>query len=166
MSCIVVLGNFKDYFIKNHSSTLRFSNIVPSVSSPLKQLDKKTSLNKVIAITCSETQLSQTMKSRWSDLPSATRISQEDEYWILKKTIYGLRRSPYHCYNMIKGIILKMGLNTLPHYPCLLSGVLNNPSSPDSILDLQPQLHVGLYVDDLVFYSSGTSQEALFTTLI
>ena len=27
---------------------------------------------------------------------------QEDEYWLLNKTLYGLRRSPHHWYNMIK----------------------------------------------------------------
>ena len=31
---------------------------------------------------------------------------QEYEYWLLKETLYGLRRSPHHWYNMIKGIIL------------------------------------------------------------
>ena len=37
---------------------------------------------------------------------------QDDEYWLLKKKIYGLRWSPHHWYNIIKGILLKMGLNT------------------------------------------------------
>ena len=49
---------------------------------------------------------------------------QEDEYWPLKKTLYGLGRSPHHRYNMIKGILLKMGLKSSPHDTCLLSGIL------------------------------------------
>ena len=31
---------------------------------------------------------------------------KEDEYWLLKKTLYGLRRSPHHWYNTIKRILL------------------------------------------------------------
>ena len=59
-----------------------------------------------------------------------------------------------------------MGLNTSPHDPCLISGVITNPSYPDSISDLQSQLHVGLYVDNFVFYSSDPAQEDLFKTLL
>ena len=91
---------------------------------------------------------------------------QDDEYWLLKKKIYGLRRSPHHWYNMIKVIILKMGLNPSPHEPCLLSGVLTNPFSPARIPYLHYQIHVSLYVDNFVFYSSDPSQEALFKTLL
>ena len=91
---------------------------------------------------------------------------QDDEYWLLKKTLYGLRRYPHHWYNMIKRILLNIGLNPPPHYPCLLSVILSNPSSPDTIYAVQSQLHVGLYVDDFVFYSSDLTQEALFKTLL
>ena len=82
---------------------------------------------------------------------------QENEYWLLRKTLYGLCWSPHHWYNMIKVIILKVGLNPSTHYPCLLPSVFINPSSPDRISDLQSQLHVGLYVDNFVFYSSYPS---------
>ena len=51
---------------------------------------------------------------------------QDDEYWLLKKTLYGLRRTPHNWYNMIKGVVL----NTPLHDPCLISGVLKNSSSP------------------------------------
>ena len=91
---------------------------------------------------------------------------QDDEYWLLKKTLYGLHQSPHHWYNMIKGILLKMGLNTSPRDPCLLSGLLANSSSPDTISEVQSQLHAGIYVDDFVFYSLDTTQEALFKKLL
>ena len=67
---------------------------------------------------------------------------------------------------MIKENLLKMGLNPSPHDPCLLSGVVTNPSSTDTILDLQSQLCVGLYFKFFVFYSSDPTQEALFKTLL
>ena len=67
---------------------------------------------------------------------------------------------------MIKGILLKMGLNTSPHDPCLLYGVLANPSYPETISSVQSQLHVDLYVHNFVFYSSDLTQEVLFKTLL
>ena len=65
---------------------------------------------------------------------------------------------------MVKVILLKMGLKASPHDPCLLSGVLDNPSSPENISEAQSQLHVGFYVENFVFYSSDPTQEALFKT--
>ena len=66
---------------------------------------------------------------------------------------------------MSRGILLKMGLNHSQHDPCLLSGVLANPYSPETISTVQSQLHVSLYVEDFVFYYSDPTQEALFKTL-
>ena len=80
--------------------------------------------------------------------------------------LYDLRQYPHHCYNMIKGILLKMGLKASPHDPCLLSGMIDNPSSPQTIPEAQSQLHVGLYVGNFVFYSSYPTQEDLFKTLL
>ena len=67
---------------------------------------------------------------------------------------------------MIKGVILKMGLKASPHDPCLLSGILEKPNSQKTISEDQSQLHVGLYVDYFVFYSSYPAQEVLFQTLL
>ena len=67
---------------------------------------------------------------------------------------------------MIKGILLNMGLNISSHEPCLLSGVISNPSSPDTRSAVQSQLQVGFYVKNFVFYPSDPTQEALFKTLL
>ena len=72
----------------------------------------------------------------------------------------------HHCYNIIKGIMLNMGLKVSPHEPCLLSGVLANPSSPETIFLVQSKLHVGLYVENFVIYSWYPTQEALFKKLL
>ena len=58
-----------------------------------------------------------------------------------------------------------MGLNPSPNEPWLLSGVLSNPYYPYTISTVQYKIHVSLYVDDLVFYSSDPTQEALFKIL-
>ena len=67
---------------------------------------------------------------------------------------------------MIKEILLKMGPEASPHFPCLLSGILDKPNSHKTISEDQSQLHVGLYVEDFVFYSSDPAQEVLFQTLL
>ena len=59
-----------------------------------------------------------------------------------------------------------MGLNPSQNDHCPIYGVLAKPYSPDTISVVQYQLHVGLYVEDFVFYSSDPTQEALFKTLI
>ena len=59
-----------------------------------------------------------------------------------------------------------MGLKASPHDLCLLSGILEDSNSQRTISKNQSQLHVGLYVDDLVFYSSDPAQNFLFNKLL
>ena len=91
---------------------------------------------------------------------------QEDEYWLLKKTLYGLPRYPHNWYNIIKGSLVNMGLKASPHNPCFLYVILDNPSSLQNISEAQSQLQVGVYIHNFVFYSSYPTQEALFKTLL
>ena len=118
-----------------------------------------------------------------------------DEYWLLNKTLYGLRRSPHHWYNMVTGILQDMGLSASLHDPCLYTGVLIDPdasptptslpgtsqtSPPPPVLTPTPPvappglpptsppratINVGLYVDDFVFYSTDQAEEDLFQKL-
>eukprot|EP00804_Cyclotella_cryptica_P023774 CCRYP_011152-RA/>CCRYP_011152-RA protein AED:0.31 eAED:0.31 QI:0/0/0/1/1/1/2/0/815 len=107
-----------------------------------------------------------------------------NEYLYLKKTLYGLCRSPFHWYNMITTILKQIGLTSSPHDPCLFSGIVidsaqpnpqhpNRPPSPTSVIDTPPSLtpiqstvrkpiHVGLYVDDFVFFSEDENEERIF----
>jgi len=95
----------------------------------------------------------------------------KDRYWVLNKTLYGLRRSPHHWYNMITGILQKMGLAPLVHDPCLYSGVVKlNSNQPTSSPEIPPKtdpsqhekIHVGVYVDDFIFYSTDPEEEKRF----
>ena len=81
-----------------------------------------------------------------------------DEYWLLKKTLYGLRRSPKHWYNMFTGILKSMNLQPSAHDPCLFSGVINGTSATST----RHKIYVGAYVDDFVFYSTDPAEEKLF----
>merc|ERR1712197_61740 len=42
----------------------------------------------------------------------------KDEFWLLRKTLYGLRRSRRHWYNMFTSVLRKIGLTPLAHSPC------------------------------------------------
>jgi hypothetical protein len=117
------------------------------------------------------------------------------ELWLLKRTLYGLRRSPHHWYNMVTKILKDIGLQPSPHDACLYSGIIdapnqspastsnnnsnNNPNntsdstapeSTSSTFDLpttpRQEIHIGLYVDDFVFYSKSTEEEELFKQVL
>ena len=84
------------------------------------------------------------------------------EYWLLNKTLYGLRRSPCHWYDMmLSSILIKMGLSASVHDPCLYSGFVTSSSSDKPY---NHPLHIGLYVDDFVFYTKDKAHEAAFRT--
>ena len=65
---------------------------------------------------------------------------------------------------MIKCILLKIGLNHKPHDPCLLYGILTQPSSHTNLTHSTSQLHIGLNVYAFVFYLSDPLQEDLLKT--
>jgi hypothetical protein len=87
--------------------------------------------------------------------PKGCPISKPGDIWVLHKTMYGLRRSPYHWYQSIKKILLGMGLTMSPHDPCVFSGKLRG--------DLPP-IYIGLYVDDFKHFSLSEETEDLFET--
>ncbi len=45
--------------------------------------------------------------------PSSDPDASPDKYWLLLCTLYGLRRSPRHCYNKINAILILFGLTPL-----------------------------------------------------
>ena len=76
--------------------------------------------------------------------------SGPNDFWILNKTLYGLRQSPQNWYRPIMNILREMGITPSKHDPCLFSGLIENSTT------LAPPwhtIHVGLYVDNFVFFS-------------
>ena len=61
-------------------------------------------------------------------------------------------------YDMFTAILRDMGLTPSRHDPCLYSGKVSIPGQPPS----SPELYVGIYVDDFVFYSTDPATEQLF----
>jgi len=91
--------------------------------------------------------------------------AKEGEYWLLKRTLYGLRRSPKHWYDKIRKILNKLGLQQNAYDPCLFSGNIVDPSDPADSPSTSP-LSLGLYVDDFVFFSEDPAVEAKFQRLL
>ena len=97
--------------------------------------------------------------------PNGDPSASKHEFWLLKKTLYGLRRSPRHWYDKIDKILRSMGLKSNPHDPCVYSGFVcdpDDPAEPDSTVPLT----LGLYVDDFVYFSCSDEVEARFQRIL
>ena len=168
-SRIVVLGNFEDRLyakaqryapvLKYDSLRLLTSNTV-SHCCVLQQGDCK---NAFCQATLPDDE-KMAIRPPVSD-PAYAR----DEFWLLNKTLYGLRRNPHHWYNKFTAILRSLGLTASPNDPCLYTGVVNSLDPPaqsstsdSSRLSSRAQVQVGCYVDDFVFWSADPAEEKLF----
>ena len=88
--------------------------------------------------------------------PPGCPLTQKGTYLRLKKTLYGLKRSPKHFYDLARKLLLSIGLQPHPYSPCLFHGVL---------IEGQPPLYLGLYVDDFIYFSANRTVETKFETL-
>jgi hypothetical protein len=85
--------------------------------------------------------------------PPGCPVTPPNTYWRLKKTLYGLKRSPRHFYELARKLLLNIGLTQHPTSPCIFSG---------SIIPGEPPLYLGLYVDDFIYFSESEAVESLF----
>jgi hypothetical protein len=85
--------------------------------------------------------------------PAGCKISTPNTYYLLKKTLYGLKRSPRHWYHTAKCLLSKIGLHTLPNSKCTFYG---------TPIPGQPPLYLGLYVDNFVYFSESDEVKRYF----
>jgi hypothetical protein len=85
--------------------------------------------------------------------PPGCPLTPPQTYWKLKKTLYGLKRSPRHFYELARSILLSIGLTQHPTSPCIFSGTL---------IPGEPPIYLGLYVDDFFYFSKSDKVEKLF----
>jgi deoxyuridine 5'-triphosphate nucleotidohydrolase len=85
--------------------------------------------------------------------PPGCPITKPNSYWKLKKTLYGLKRSPRHFYDLARKILTSIGLKQHPTSPCIFYGTL---------IKGEPPLYLGLYVDDFVYFSRSSKVEEKF----
>jgi hypothetical protein len=86
--------------------------------------------------------------------PSGDPDAPREEYWLLQKTLYGLRRSPRHWYEKIDSILRSIGLTPNAHDPCFYTGFIRDPRDPTPSAPSVP-LSLGLYVDDRLFFGGS-----------
>ena len=161
-SRIVVLGNFEDRYYekaKRYAPVLKYTSLrlltakAISAKRILQQGDCKNAFCNALLPPEERTVIRP---------PVGDPAYDKDEYWLLKKTLYGLRRSPRHWYDMINKILTKMGLQPSAHDPCLFTGIINSTDAPIE----RHEIFIGLYMDNFVYYSTDPAEEALFRTEI
>mmetsp|Transcript_9510 Transcript_9510/g.13480 ORF Transcript_9510/g.13480 Transcript_9510/m.13480 type:complete len:120 (-) Transcript_9510:508-867(-) len=89
--------------------------------------------------------------------PVGCPLRPKNSYWKLLKTLYGLKRSPRHWYEMAKTILKNLGFRQSKHSPCIFVGQL---------IPHQPPLYLGLYVDDFIFFSKFDSRTEIHETIL
>jgi hypothetical protein len=85
--------------------------------------------------------------------PPGCPISEPGEYWLLRKTLYGLHRSPKHWYELLVAALVKIGMSPCKHDPCVFTGRL---------IEGEPPLYLGVYVDDFTYFSDSNEVKRAF----
>ena len=171
-SRIVVLGNLEDrYWAKcdRYAPVLQYSSLrlLTSMSVEkrrrLKQGDFK---NAFVQATLPDDELTIVRP------PLGDPDADLDEFWLLKRSLYGLARAPRHWFEKMSNAMQAMGLKPSAHDPCLFVGVPSWPgdlASADGTLASSPDdkpLHVGIYVDDFVYFSEDDAIESRFEQIL
>jgi hypothetical protein len=83
--------------------------------------------------------------------------SSPDSYWKLLRSLYALRRAPKLWFEKLTAHLKSMGLKNSPNSPCLFIGTIIPGESP---------VYVGIYVDDIIYFSPSTSVEKKCESLL
>jgi hypothetical protein len=89
--------------------------------------------------------------------PSGCPRSEPGTYWRLLRSLYGLCRAPKLWFEKLSSHLHSMGLQSSPNSPCLFMG---------SLLPGLPPIYVGIYVDDINYFSNSDAVEKQFETLL
>ena len=89
--------------------------------------------------------------------PHGCPITPSNIYWRLRKTLYGLKQSPHHFYELAKKILTSMGMKQSKTAPCLFYG---------TTIEAELPIYLGLYVNDFMYYyfSESDKVEEYFET--
>jgi hypothetical protein len=74
-------------------------------------------------------------------------------YWRLLRSLYGLRRAPKLWFTKLSDHLLSMGLRCSTNSQCLFVG---------NLIPGAPPIYVGIYVDDIIYFSPSNAVERLF----
>ena len=85
--------------------------------------------------------------------PPGCPLTPSKTYWLLQRSLYGLKRAPKHWYNKATSILTDIGLKPCPNAPCIFTGTL---------LPGKPPIYLGLYVDDFIYFSTDKDVQTHF----
>jgi len=83
--------------------------------------------------------------------------SPPNTYWRLIRSLYGLRHAPKLWYEKLSSHLKSMGLKCSSNSPCLFIG---------TILEGEAPIYVGIYVDDIIYFSPSDKVERKFEELL
>jgi hypothetical protein len=82
--------------------------------------------------------------------PPGCPRSKPGEHWHLLRSFYGLKRAPKLWFDMLSSHLKTMGLKNSDNSPCLFMG---------TIIEGEPPIYVGIYVDYIIYFSSSDAVE-------
>ncbi len=85
--------------------------------------------------------------------PKGCPLSAPGTYWRLLRSLYGLKRAPRLWFEKLSSHLKSMGLKQSPTSPCIFMGTL---------IEGGPMIYVGIYVDDIIYFSSDDNVEKAF----
>jgi len=89
--------------------------------------------------------------------PKGCPKSAPGTYWRLLRSLYGLRRAPMLWFNILSSHLISMGLKQSTTSPCIFFGTL---------FEGGPPIFVGIYVDDIIYFSLDDAVEQRFESLL
>ena len=152
---IVVLGNMDPHFWEKQDcfapvlSQLELRTLV-TFATRLRRVPKQGDVSQAFVNTLLPSQEKYVIRP-----PAGCPLSGLGTFLQLRKTLYGLKRSPRHWFNTCRDAFIKLGLQPCPNAPCVFTGKV----LPDS-----PTLYVDLYVDDFIYFSTSDKVETHFET--
>jgi hypothetical protein len=89
--------------------------------------------------------------------PKGCPKSSPGTYWRLLRSLYGLRRAPKLWYDHLSSHLRSMGLRQSTTSPCIFIG---------NLIEGGPPIYVGIYVDDIIYFSNSDDVEKRFESLL
>jgi hypothetical protein len=155
--CLVILGNM-DYhtWSKEATAALALSQLKLRLPTSLAVYNRRVLKNCNIKQAFIQSKLPSDEES-FLRPPAGCPRSQPGQYWRLLWSLYGLKCAPKLWFEMLSNHLKSMGLKCSDTSPCLFTGVL---------IPGQPTIFVGIYVDDIIYFSSSNEVEKHFETLL
>jgi len=83
--------------------------------------------------------------------------SAPNEYWRLIRSLYGLKRAPCIWFETLCSHLRSLGLKNCETSPCFFVG---------HVIDGAPPIYVGIYADDIIYFSTSDEVEKKFEELL